>query len=449
VQAQVIETVRLLYAVPLKGGQLSDPSGEHLLAQKLGDDREYSSTRNGRRYHVIERRYALFPQASGQLELTAPVFDGEVSDPSRRRASPFSQFFGSDVFDDMMAPTRRVRVRGKAETLQVRARPAASQGAQWLPATQLALQGSWQPDGDTVHVGEPLTLQLDLQAQGLTGGQLPNIVPDKVAGFDVYPDQAQRDTDTKEDGVTGHLQQKIAFIPRQGGTLTLPALELYWWDTAADREQHVSVPGRTLQVLPAAGQAAADSSTAAPALAQTPSTGPLPADTQPAAAVAPAAQRASRSAGRWPLLSAALAAGWLLTLFAWWWRSQQWNGSRAPGGANLPEQNAAQARRRFHAACKDGDAFNARRNLLEWAAAHWREDPPRGLQALAGRIADPAVQQELAVLDRALYTGSGVWNGRALAGLLTQLPARSSAAAAHAAVLQPLYPDTTPRAGRA
>jgi len=461
VQGEVLYTVRLLHTVPLKSGQLTEPSGDHLLVQRLGEDREYDTTRNGRHYQVLERRYALFPQASGKLEIAAPVFDGTVLDRSRRRRSPFARFFGNDPFfaqdpfNDLMTPTRRVRVRGEPDTLRVQARPAAAQGAQWLPATGMDLHGTWQPDSGALHVGEPLTLQLDLQAQGLTGGQLPDLAPASVDGFDVYPDEAQRSTDAHDDGVTGHLQQKIAFIPRRAGALSIPAIHVSWWDTAHDRAEQVSVPAHALHVLPATGQGTG-AAPAVPTVQPAPSAVSAPVPTTPAPAPTPVQARrvpvhtggVAHSVRWWPWVSSVLALGWLLTAVIWWWRARPRPGGATTTPARQPVPHASQARRAFHAACQAGDSTAAHRHLLEWAAAHWPDDPPRGLQSLAQRLPDAAQRAAVTALDRALYASGGHWDGAALAASLQHLPQAGAGSAGHKVVLQPLYPEAPRRAAR-
>jgi hypothetical protein len=452
VQAQLLYTVRLLHAVSISGGQLSDPKPENTLVQRLGEDREYALMRNGRRYQVIERRYALFPQTSGPLELAAPVFDGEIPDASRRRASPFKRFFGNDPFfgrdpfDDLMTPTRRVRVRGEPAELDVRPRPDAAQGAHWLPAELLLLNGAWQPDTETIQVGEPVTLVLEIEAQGLTGGQLPNPLPASVDGFNVYPDQAQRQTDSGDSGVTGHLQQKIAFIPERSGELALPAIEVRWWDTQANRERVAVLPGRVFQVTPAAGQAARD--TAARVASRPAGDDVVPEQVVPNVTIAESSRQASESPqttppGPWPWISAALAIGWLVTLMFWWAKARGVR-YRTPETRPLSKPVAADtARTQFHAACRSGDAITARRMLLAWAAAHWPGDPPRGLEALAQRLGEPAAQEALAGLNRALYKEDGTWNGASLSKCLQQLPKQDSGKTTARDVLAPLYPDLT------
>lgn len=453
VQQQVLYTVRLLAAVPISNGQLSEPKPADTLVEPLGDDREYTTVRDGRRYRVTERRYALFPQGSGRLELDAPVFDGEVPASGRRTASPLQRFFGNDpmfgrsLFNDLMTPVRRTRVRGKALAVDVRPRAGASQGAQWLPAEQLTLTGSWQPESGEVPAGDPVTLQLDITAKGLTGGQLPNLAPAAVDGFDVYPDQAQRQTDTGASGVTGHLHQKIAFIPRRAGRLSLPDIQVSWWDTQAGRERVARLPGRVLQVAPATGRP----DTAAPvthAQPQPASPAGQRAAAMPSGAARTGAVQSEKPGGTsaWLWVSAALGAVWVLTLAAWWWRGRrrEGGGRQVTPPSDTATIKAGAARRQYLAACRSGDASAARTALLEWAAAHWPDDPPRGLQALAQRLDDAAAREALTGLDRALYSGGAGWDGRTLASCLQQLPSSGGAGDGRGRKgLAPLYPETT------
>lgn len=123
VQAQLTYTVRLLHAIQIHEGSLSEPNVKGAVIERLGNDVQYETRRNGRRYRVTERRYAVFPQASGMLEIPAPVLDAEVADGRGQRQ------FGSNMLRDFFPATRRVRVRGQAVTVEVRPRPAAAPGS--------------------------------------------------------------------------------------------------------------------------------------------------------------------------------------------------------------------------------------------------------------------------------------------------------------------------------
>jgi hypothetical protein len=63
VQSQLLYKVRILTRLNFLQASLSEPepSGVEAVVQKLGDDRNYETERDGLRYQVIERSYAIFP----------------------------------------------------------------------------------------------------------------------------------------------------------------------------------------------------------------------------------------------------------------------------------------------------------------------------------------------------------------------------------------------------
>lgn len=72
---QVLVTVRLYIGASLVSGSLSEPNAEQAEVTKLGEDKEFSTTKNGRNYRVNERRYVLFSRQPGTLTIP-PVVPG-------------------------------------------------------------------------------------------------------------------------------------------------------------------------------------------------------------------------------------------------------------------------------------------------------------------------------------------------------------------------------------
>ena len=148
-------------------------------------------------------------------------------------------------------------------------------------------------------------------------------------------------------------------------------------------------------------------------------------------------------------MSLALLLAWLGTLGGWWFERRRRRpaaksepesaalaaGQKSPPPAARHRGNAEQA---FRQACRDGDPKAARRELLNWARAHWPDAPPNGLDAVAARLGDAQLQTLLQQLDRACY-GGGDWNGTALSQALKALP-QSQARPKQAAGLATLYP---------
>jgi hypothetical protein len=445
VQQQVIIVARLYRAVNLgKGSSLSDPkfAGVDAMVERLGQDRTFQENRNGQDYVVIERRYVLYPQKSGQFTSDPILFDGEVVDNQ-------GGFFSFDPFNQQR--TEHVRVQAKPLSITVKPSPSSFQGSTWLPARKLHLREQWGQNSSeppVVTVGEPVTRTLILSAEGLNAAQLPDLTVGTLDGVKLYPDQAALKNTDDEHGTSGVREQKIAMIATRAGQLVLPALRVKWWNVQTDREETSELPARTLTVLPAVG---AGSAAGVPGGGGTASTAPtataLDATPAPTAVAAVAAVAAPRTnAGWWPWLSLALGLGWLLTLAAWW------QGRRHPAQAGIAVPSGVPANNAPHASsaslkqieaslkqhCMANQAALARADLLAWAALQWPQDAPSSLTAMT-RLVLPVLADAFLTLDRSLYAPAEVagsarnWQGEAFWQIFQQQKAMTMQSTQHAA----------------
>ncbi len=464
VQAGVQVTVRLYTRETLYHADLELPDDNDVLVQQIGSDERGTADRNGVSYQVLTRRYLVFPQHSGRLTLPGPVLSAEVASRQRNDPffgnDPFNGFFGGSPFGALTS-TRPIRLHGDPITLDVRPRPADATKNYWLPARNVTISSQWNPDGIEAHVGDPLTVDLHLEAEGLTAAQLPDLskllaVPD---GIKDYPDQAKLKNAARSGTVVGTRDQSVALIADRPGHYRLPALTLEWWDTKADAPREAMLPARQLTVLPAPGQptspapaapqgatpnqparptamqASPPAATPSPAAPATPTPASTPAKPAPAAA-------APNGGLPWPWISLAAVGLWLVTVGVWLWSRRRGRSAAAPpaepAASRAPRAKAAEARTAFLAACRANDARTARRSLLDWGAAIWPDSPPAGLNALAERLADPSCRVLLRSLDRACYAG-GAWQGEDFAAALGDLPAGDEGRRGHGAELEPLY----------
>jgi len=416
VQQQVRLSVKLYYALNLLDGNLADPQGEGLIVRKLGQDSSYNANVGGRSYHVVERHYALLAEKSGALTLPAVVFRGHVVDGN-----------SIDIFFNR---GREVSARSQPITLDVRARPAASGTDAWLPARSLTLSASGIDASSTVRAGEPLTLTLKVQAQGLGFEQLPELQLPAIDGVNIYPDKTT--TQNRDDGewVFGERERKFAIVPNRAGALILPAISLTWWDTTHDRAETATLPALTLQVQPAAAmnipQAAPSPSASAATQRET---------VQPPRSVPSASAVELRV---WQALAALAFALWLLTILAVWIvaRHKQRHALQAASAQAMPASP-----RELLDAARRADLGKLSRLLLVQA----RQTLPelRNLGDLKEHLADPEQAAAIAELERARY---GTESVAGLADLLAKTFGRPLSISppagrkARAPVLPELYP---------
>lgn len=467
VQSAVRVTVKLYIAQTLYRANLDLPASGDVIVQKVGDDEQSETVRNGRTYKVVTRHYLVFPQHSGTIQLQGPVLSAQVAD--RRRSSffdddPFASVFGQSPFAGMTS-TRPMRLHGDDITLNVQPRPPGFASGYWLPAKQVTLEGEWNPTNGQTHVGDPITLTLHLRAEGQTAAQLPDLstllaLPD---GVKAYPDQAKLDNAVRGDAVVGTRSQSIALIADTPGRFSIPDLKVRWWDTRTGQPRETTLPGKTLVIEPAAGSPST-STAANPAASQVTSGSSVNAQSTsrsessvPAAGSAQSASPASATgshasgtatsdAGLWRWIALGLGVMWLATLAAWlgpkWVRSKARTAS-APRSESMPASgNVAQARAEFHNACRRNDALAARRALLAWVRAKSPGATLAGLNAFAKQLDDPALADRIRALDRACFTGETWQDGAALAQALADLPTPKHATPPRRerASLAPLYP---------
>ena len=428
VQQQLTYVLRIYYAVTPHGPQLSDPKAADALIERLGDDRQYTTQRGDRRYGVIERQYAIFPQSSGTLSIESPIFSAQV--PDTRQQSNNNNFFGQggfigpDPFNSLFQTVRPVQVRGQPFQITVKPRPSNSGGGAWLPAESLTVTESWSTDPPTFRVGEPVTRTLTLKAHGLTGAQLPELPLPSSADLKLYPDRSATDTQANTGVVVGQREQKIALVPTRPGTFQLPEIRIPWWDTQADMPREAIVPAREITVTGVPTQSTPTQPTPTPQASKTPvvpmepntDAKPAPQKSPPPTVKASQSPRLSDTlssgASYWFWIALALLIAWIATLLLWW-RARSRMRAVSPS-ADDQEMGLSQreALRELKQACQANDVERTKNALLHWARMQWLDHPPRSVLGIAERIDHQDVRHALTAFDRCLYQDGGrSWNG--------------------------------------
>ena len=383
VQQQLRFTVKLYFAIGLSDGALSDPSSDSALIERLGQEASYRTQISGRTYQVVERQYALTPQASGPLQIPPVTLNARRSQ-------------GRGFFNRGQA----IGVASRAVNLQVKPRPASYTAEPWLPARSLRLQEQLS-DGPAT-VGEPLTRTLTLATVGLPQSLLPALEMPPTDRYQVYSDQPARNGGAQDGWLVSQMEQKIAVVPSKPGRLSLPSLELTWWDVTTDRQRTARVPERIIDVLPATG-ATATVTPLAPALGDSTSIEPL---------MTRAATQGTAAAGYWPWISALFGGLWLMTLAVLLrTRSQSVQPAKAEPKPTMAENQARKALKR---ACENNDPLAAEQAALALYQARGGV-PANSALGLSACLNDAHAAQALMALDQRRYARDAAsWDGMAL-----------------------------------
>lgn len=409
VQSQVLFTLQLYVGVSTGRATLTEPkiSGGDAIVQRLGEDRQYQATRDGRHFIVRERRYAVFPQKSGKLTI------------------------GPATFEAMVIPDRgfsRIRrLTSKAVEINVKppvAPPAAYPGAAWLPARKVTIDERWSDEGKQFTLGVPRTRTLTVEADGLLETQLPKLSIASSAGIKEYPDQPELDHDVTDDGIEGRRTERYAVIAQRVGEVTVAGVALPWFNTKTQHWEVARVMPRRVSVVPGAQS---DEISAEPGVPGSATVDAGPGSSTPA------------SARWWPWLTVLLACGWLAT--AGLWAASLRNAARSRRRPPSPPRPAASRELlgRLRAACDRNDAASARGVLLEWGALRFPDSPPHSLGMLAAKLPEAAAS-EIERLEKHLYGAAKVsWDGGALHAALARVDSVERPEKRPSDPLTPLY----------
>ena len=375
---QIDYTLRLYFAVNLADGQLGDPTVEGAEIRRIGQDANYQTMREGRRFNVVERHYAIFPQRAGTLDIQPPTFQGTAVDPTDA-----TSFFGAG--SPVNAVAERVRI-------EVRARPDAAANGAWIPARELKLALDGAPADGKARVGQPITLTMRLDATGMPFEALPALSLPKLDGADVYPDKAVTGGGSSGSWVTGRRQQAFAVVPTRAGTLHIPETTLHWWNVVTDKPEVATVPARDIEVAASNGAA---SPTVVPPSASAPA---APASVATVAEAVPATQTGST----WRLLFIAVLSLWIATVVAWFLLTRR----RGPRAAAAPSGSPAVTRERpahehFLRLAVRSDLAAAEQALLQWARIV--RPSVTSLAALSAALREGPQRDAIAALQRARF----------------------------------------------
>ena len=414
VQQAVGWVVRLYSAVPLVSGSLDQPSPDGASLRQVGDDAQFARDIQGRRYTVIERRYQLIPEASGPLTIPGAKFQG------RGAAGFFDDFLGRSGSLSAQAPARRLDVR-----------PVPADAPQpWLPLHDLQLRYAATPAD--LQAGSAATVTVELAADGASAAQLPELRLPPIDGVQVFAEPVQADERFVDGRPRVTLTRAFSLVPAGAGEVTLPGLEIEWWDVAASAVRTARLPALDLVVGAGSG---ADP---LPPLA-------APAPMSPVGTTASGGTSITADSGSgwldwsnnrvWIIATVAFALLWLLTLA---WAMHRPDPSPGLGKQDAAPETVAPADRGGLVRALDVGALSD----VAHALCAMARPPVANVDQLRNRLADRAQVEAVDAMERARWgDGDGVQARSLLRSAFANGPSwKAEPAPADAGPLPPLYP---------
>jgi|GEM_PF-1868669 len=351
VQQQTQLTVRFYRESPIMTGNFVAPEFEGAAVEELGEVRPVYVMQNGVEMEMLEKRYLLFPQASGAFQIPGVVFSG-----------------------------REVFAKANPISLTVRAVPEGV-GGHWMPALSLKASENWiMPPGE-IQAGMSIERQVTYEAVGLTAAQLPTQEAWEVDGISIERLPPILEDQIEGGTVKSKRVERMVLTPHVGGTLGAVSETVTWWDVAAGQPRYIHLPGRAFRIKGLA-QPRLDED----ANVETPKT-----EQRTEVLKSPTATHK----GWW----IASGAGLVLLAIGLFGILPRWAEAQKP----LKERRKALAD--WERAVSAGDFISARKALLHWGRIAWPSSMPVGLREIASRLSSKEFSNYVEALEIHLYGG--------------------------------------------
>ncbi|WP_250658605.1 BatD family protein [Alkalimarinus coralli] len=410
VQEQIIYTLRLYYADNLVSGDLSNPELDDAIIEQVGDQKKYYRMRYNQRYEVIERKFLIFPQKSGELAIAPQTFSGTIIDSRLRK---------------------RKHIRDSSDAINVNVRPPASEftGQVWLPAISLNLTEKWDKPLENVSVGDSFTRTISIQTLGLLGSALPPLNISDNHGFKQYPDQPETESLEHQAGVESSRTESIAMVAVKAGKVTLPEIKIPWWDTVNQVERVAVIPARELTIASGNGAPPVSEEQSYSEPAETSPVAPEASPSESGSNNAATADKAVDESGNGALyvIIALLISGWAITTVILLKRKNTVRVEQevsSPIMANSSSEEAAFEKLSGSIRQKSPDMLG---DLVQWAKIKWPEATINSVADVERLLDDETLSALISKAESAFYspatpdTPSSNWDNDALLKCLNEI----------------------------
>lgn len=229
VQSQAIYRLRVLQSADVRDIRLVGPRSPLAEVRALDAIRVREVERYGHRYRLHEQDFAVFPFASGHIELQDAHVSGRLP--------------GAAATTRWDAP---------AVALAVQAAPPDNVSGHWLPAHRLTLSEAWSPPDGSLSLNGIARRTIRVEAAGADAAQIPELQL-AIPGMQVSALAPRLENRMTGDGFIGVREQDFQLVPLQAGRIAVPALQLSWWKVPAGTQSAgaaaiANLPPRDLEV---------------------------------------------------------------------------------------------------------------------------------------------------------------------------------------------------------
>lgn len=227
----VLLRLRGVYRTQVLLEEVRQPALVNFSWTQLGRD-HWGRTRmpDGQMALEFERTIAVFPQHTGTFTIDPFIHRLTINDGGERK---------------------QIDVRSEPIPFPVAAWTGASGGPDaaepwWLPARDVAITDSWDPDPETINQGETARRIVTLEAQGMLAEGLPPRPVMRTRGIITFAGPVKRETLITPSGPVARATYQWDIKKGVPEVIPLDAIKIAWFDTQTRTLRETEIPARQI-----------------------------------------------------------------------------------------------------------------------------------------------------------------------------------------------------------
>jgi len=217
-------------------GELRLP-GAYVLPMQ-GQGTRLQETIDGTGYTGQGYQLSVYPQRAGEIAIPAMPVEVRV------------KTWGADA-------SETVHQKRTPDLIINVTRPPGTDGiADLISTTELRAAQQWSLDGTTFQIGDAVQREVTRTANEVSGMAIAPLGVPALPGVGIYPAEPRVDDAVDRGGLIGRRTDTLTYVFERAGTVSIPDIEVIWWNIGAERLETATLPGLKAEVLPAPGATA-------------------------------------------------------------------------------------------------------------------------------------------------------------------------------------------------
>lgn len=225
INQEIIYTVTIKTHNNIVDASYIPPKIQNGLLIPLSNTPQQPTWEQGSVQSVEQLTYAIFPQQSGKFTITPPILTVLINGFSPKRMS----------------------ISAKKLILNVKPIPTNMEINEWLPAKKVLLSEKWSIPKHPKK-GDVISRVVSLDAMGMPGQLLPLIPKKSMDNIQSYQGKPILSTDVSNNHIHGTSSTRIDYLISEGGTITLPYIQIPWFNTETQKKMMASLPSKTITI---------------------------------------------------------------------------------------------------------------------------------------------------------------------------------------------------------